>query len=642
VTTIAVSPAPPEQFGVTTTLTATVKNASPADILPPVGTVTFMDSFTQGGITTNTTLGTVQLSSDLSVTSLTRSGTTATVTLSGPVTSTEYAIQGASPSGYNGTFAVTPTGVNTFTYTVPNTLTTPATGTISAFALGISSATAVFKTSTLAGGNPTAVGHTVTAIYNGDITAPFPLPTSFPFRGQWRTSQATGTFQVGADTTTGTLSATPASPQQIGTAITFIDRVTSGSGMTPHGGTVVFKDGATVLGTTSLNIRGQATLIVNLPPPVGAHSITAVYNGNGNFKADTSPALVYTASNQPTTTVASAPVPSATAGNNVTVKAVVSGVQGGPTPTGKVVFVEEANIRSALAGTAAAPLTLGTATLAGGVATLSVPTSLTTGLIPDLYEIEAFYQGDPNSGTSHSTTAGAGLGQVACAVSVFDTRAPFMQNNANPTSGTGAMFTISGRVLPQDNLANGAQAGVETGPIGGTLSVTVDGVSQTLTSPNGVIGPGFAPSGRYSLTVNVGAVGTHVIVVHYNGDALTDLTTYETANGYPQGAAPASAIGFIPASTTDMTLTYTRTSVAANALASPSTGSVLFSTAPKNSTGSSSTTTTTSTTKSSSSSGLSVASVDQVFASTTHSTPRTLAGALAKAQSGEDWLNGPF
>ena len=91
-------------------------------------------------------------------------------------------------------------------------------------------------------------------------------------------------------------------------------------------------------------------------------------------------------------------MPSATAGNNLSLKATVTGVGGGPSPTGNVVFVEEANIRSALQGTAAAPLTLGTATLAGGVATLSVPTVLTgAGLIPDVYEIEAFYQGSGNT-----------------------------------------------------------------------------------------------------------------------------------------------------------------------------------------------------------------------------------------------------
>ena len=58
-----------------------------------------------------------------------------------------------------------------------------------------------------------------------------------------------------------------------------------------------------MLGTTTLNIQGRATLIVNLLPPTGLHTFTAVYNGNGNFKANTSTQLVYT-ENQNTITVA--------------------------------------------------------------------------------------------------------------------------------------------------------------------------------------------------------------------------------------------------------------------------------------------------------------------------------------------------
>jgi hypothetical protein len=69
------------------------------------------------------------------VTSITRSTTTATVTTTashGFTTGDSITIIGASPAGYNGTFTITSTGSNTFTYPVVNTLTTPATGTITA------------------------------------------------------------------------------------------------------------------------------------------------------------------------------------------------------------------------------------------------------------------------------------------------------------------------------------------------------------------------------------------------------------------------------------------------------------------------------------------------------------------------------
>jgi hypothetical protein len=75
-TTIAASEsgAPPFHFGMTATLTATVKSLG-GSLVGPVGTVTFKDSYTIGGITTTTVLGTVTLPS------LASGVTSATVTL---------------------------------------------------------------------------------------------------------------------------------------------------------------------------------------------------------------------------------------------------------------------------------------------------------------------------------------------------------------------------------------------------------------------------------------------------------------------------------------------------------------------------------------------------------------------------------
>jgi Bacterial Ig-like domain (group 3) len=806
-TTIAASPAP-GQFGVTETLTATVKNASPADILPPVGTVTFLDSYTQGGITTNTTLGTVTLSSGLFVTSLTRSGTTATVTLNGQVTSTEYNIQGASPSGYDGTFAVSITGANTFTYTVPNTLTTPATGTIQAFALGISSATATFKTTTLAGGNPTAVGHTITAIYNGDNTAPFPLPTSFPFRGQWLTSQAKGTLQVGADVTTGTLSANPgqiavtsaaalsgatslsvnALPAAIasgstltfgtttvtlsaaaaagattlhvnatsaaipsgafadyndnapfGSSVTFVDTLASAGG-TPHGGTVVFKDGTTVLGTTSVNIRGTAVLVINsLSVPASPHTITATFNGNGNFKASTSNTLTYTITPGASTTTITGPNSASSTttftvtgftynsgtglvsvtvtgtlgtsnvmtiagvttpangfngifdvnitGSNTFTYTVATGLaapsttgitatefnptpitvgqafnltasvvgQPGFTPTGTVVFVVETNNRDAVAGSTphVTPFTIGTATLAGGIAVLSVPatgagsiaseaTAAGDGDGADVYELEAFYSGDTNYAHAHSTAisntgpVAAGAGQLAIRDTVgagFLETSPVVFPPIVSTDGAHGGITVIGRV--RDGAENGksvvgapgspATITPQTGGVGGHLKIFLDG-TQFATSkgaPSTVLVN--SESGHFQVTKSgIVTAGQHVLVVDYLGDGLD---------------------GYLPAGSITITFTESAVGAANNSLASTK-GSVVFSTAPKSSTESTaSSSTTSSQTKPSNTNGLSVLGVDQLFSSTsgtTQNTPRTLAGALSHGHSGDDWLTGPF
>lgn len=68
-----------------------------------------------------------------SISSLTSSGTTATVTtaINHQLKSGQYVIiSGATPSGYNGTYAITVTGANTFTFALGGSLASPATGTI--------------------------------------------------------------------------------------------------------------------------------------------------------------------------------------------------------------------------------------------------------------------------------------------------------------------------------------------------------------------------------------------------------------------------------------------------------------------------------------------------------------------------------
>ena len=213
-----VTPAP-AQFGQTVTLTATIK-AVGGGLIAPVGSVTFTDSYTVGGITTNTTLGTVTLPS------------------------------------------------------------------VSA---GVTQAQATFTTASLAQ-HP----HTLKAIYNGDTAAPFPLPASFPFRGEWLPSTSLGYgFVVQGDKTTGTLSANPSGGRKEGATVTFVDSLKATAGGTVFGGVVTFKDGTRVLGVTSVDIRGRASLLTSIAGPGGTHSITAFYAGSANFNASTSNTLLY-------------------------------------------------------------------------------------------------------------------------------------------------------------------------------------------------------------------------------------------------------------------------------------------------------------------------------------------------------------
>jgi len=102
------------------------------------------------------------------VTSITRASTTATVTTTlahGYTTGNSVTILGATQSDYNGTFTITVTGANTFTYTVANSPTTPATGTITSN-IPVPYTVSNYYGQTLILTSLTSTGTTATATYN--------------------------------------------------------------------------------------------------------------------------------------------------------------------------------------------------------------------------------------------------------------------------------------------------------------------------------------------------------------------------------------------------------------------------------------------------------------------------------------------
>ena len=121
--------------------------------------------------------------------------------------------------------------------------------------------------------------------------------------------------------------------------------------------TVTFKYGSTVLGKVALT--GNTASLSTSALGAGTDAITAVYSGDGNCAGSTSPVLAQVVNIAPTTeTLTSSQNPSAV-GQPVTFTATVSSSAG--VPTGKVKFMR---------GSTA----LGTATLSGGVATLTTTT----------------------------------------------------------------------------------------------------------------------------------------------------------------------------------------------------------------------------------------------------------------------------
>ena len=172
----------------------------------------------------------------------------------------------------------------------------------------------------------------------------------------------TGFLNVVMDATT-TL-APPPSPSVYSVSVTFTSTVT-GAGATPTG-TVTFKDGASVLGTGTLNASGVATFTTGALS-VGARSITAVYGGDDLYNVSTSSAVIQTVTQATTLTVLSAlPNPSGP-GASVTFTATLSPVSPAiGTPVGNVIFrtngvaIKTNALASGVATVSTAALPLGT------------------------------------------------------------------------------------------------------------------------------------------------------------------------------------------------------------------------------------------------------------------------------------------
>ncbi|MER5368259.1 Ig-like domain-containing protein, partial [Streptomyces sp. NPDC002722] len=150
------------------------------------------------------------------------------------------------------------------------------TGTVTFFIGGIPQAPATLSggVATLTVSNLPVGTRSIRATYNGD--------------SNFTTSTSTTSSQtvIKANSSTALTSAPdPSVFGQVKTLTATVAAVAPGAG-TPTG-TVSFFDGATLLGTSSLS-GGVATFATSTLA-IGTHSLTAVYNGSGNFNISTSP-----------------------------------------------------------------------------------------------------------------------------------------------------------------------------------------------------------------------------------------------------------------------------------------------------------------------------------------------------------------
>ena len=277
-------------------------------------------------------------------------------------------------------------------------------------------------------------------------------------------------------TTTLTSSVSPAELDQV---VTLSATVAATPGAATPTGNVQFLDGATSLGSATLNASGVATLTTS-SFALGAHSLSAVYSGDAHDQGSTSQTLSeMIGKDLVSTTVSSSNNPSSY-GQTITFTAHVisSGPLVGP-PTGTITFYD------ALGGDMPAPIF--TTLLVNGSATFT-SSSLAVGT----HGVTIVYGGDV------SFAAGASASALSQVVNTALTTTMLLV--APPVSTVGEVVTFTATV-------NGVS------PSGGTVSFFLDGAVP----PFGTAAAN--DTGVATLTTSSLAIGSHSITASYAGDA---------------------------------------------------------------------------------------------------------------------------
>ncbi len=232
--------------------------------------------------------------------------------------------------------------------------------------------------------------HPITAVYNGTTT--------------YRTSTSTAvSLNVTRPRTATTTTLTGPGAVSRGQSAAFVATVRGASGTATPSGTVTFRVGTTVLGTVALS-GGRASYSTS-QLAVATHGVTATYNPTGVFSGSTSSVLTVRVSNASAAsrTAVSVSRGASTYGDAVTFTARISPASGTGTPTGTVTFRDGTVI-------------LGTKTLSGGAATLTIHT-----LRAGSHTITASYSGDSRYTTSSGTASRLTVGKATALADVIVT-----------------------------------------------------------------------------------------------------------------------------------------------------------------------------------------------------------------------------
>jgi minor extracellular serine protease Vpr len=450
-TTSVVTNLTPSRFNQSVTFTATVNSLAGT----PTGTVTFTDGINTLGSTPVNNAG----QAALTISSLAAGGYSVTASYSGdgsfaassafvsqtvyPANSTTALISSLSATVYGQSV--------TFTSTVTAQYGGSATGSIAFYdggsllgTVAVAGNSASISTSAL-----TAGSHSIHSIYSGDANVNV---SSSGTVAESVSKASTHTVVVGSP-----------NPAVSGANVTFTATITPVAGGNA-GGTVTFKLGTNVLATSP--VAGNAASFSTSSLPLGTSMIKASYSGDSNLQG--SSAATSEVVKAATTTSITSSNSSISYGDTITLQATVGSTAGSPADGEKVTFKN---------GTR----TIGTATLSGGVA------SLTTSSLPvGNLSLSALYAGETQflgSSASLSET----VSKVSTSVALSSTQA-----------GPGQQVTLTATVSATTGSAV---------PVG----------AVTFKEGTKLLGTAKLGGGTASITTSL-TPGSHSIVVNYGGN----------------------------------------------------------------------------------------------------------------------------
>ncbi len=276
---------------------------------------------------------------------------------------------------------------------------------------------------TLSTANLAIGAHSVMALYGGD--------------SHYAASSSAASSVTINQATTASSSTVSASAATIpaGGSLTLLATVASATGIGAPTGSVTFYDGATSIGTGTLNSNGQSALTTTTLA-AGSHSIKVAYGGDTTFTVSTSAAISVTVRPVVATTTALQSSTSAAAkGSFVTFTATVTAASGSIVPTGTLAFMDgSTQIGGALLDSS-------------GAGAISV-NSLAVGA----HSITAVYSGD-----IYDTTSTSAAVSLTVATTVNATTTQLSANAAQVPMGgsltlTAAVTTINGSGTPTGSV----------------------------------------------------------------------------------------------------------------------------------------------------------------------------------------------